>query len=651
MSDNGFEKESLKTQIFPKSNEDESFSQEQLLITKTKIKYFKVIYLIFLIFFFTINLFHILFKVKITLDNKLKPEYEDNKIFTKYNTTIKPIALYNPKDYIINSTFMKYSLMNKKQNLYIYDIDANKLNDQITLAKNHGIYGFGFYYFWPYEKKFFNSPLDIMFENKQLDFNFLLIWEPNLKKKEKEIDRNFKIIKFFSDISKYVTDKRYIKFNNERPIIAIDDENIKEKDLNILRQNFRENNFGEIFILLKSNDEYIINHNISLKKSDGIFYSPQINSLEKVKFYYNKTYGYFYTELLYHNLLLNIMNNNSYIFRTSIPFLNYPKYIKKNKTYIFGDYSQEKFYFLNQEIIKWTLKNHEENNRYIFIDNFYFLEKDSLLGYANINTFSKALYEMPLIDDSKFNLINLQKNVLVFVQAHVYYLELLADIVNKSNNIPVPFDLYITTNTKEKKNVIDNFLKNNTKANKYEVLITENKGRDVIPFLKQIKDIWENYKYFCHIHTKKHGFDNLIGYNWRGYLYNNLLGDKNTISQILTDFENNNKLGVIIPEHFYSQIKYSFFLDYRNKKHLYNLLESLFPFIKLRIGNVLDFPIGNMFWARTNAVYQIFNKRIIEKSPDEKGQLDGTILHAIERIWLYLAKLNGFYYKCILNYT
>ena len=651
MSDNGFEKESLKTQIFPKSNEDESFSQEQLLITKTKIKYFKVIYLIFLIFFFMINLFHILFKVKITLDNKLKPEYEDNKIFTKYNTTIKPIALYNPKDYIINSTFMKYSLMNKKQNLYIYDIDANKLNDQITLAKNHGIYGFGFYYFWPYEKKFFNSPLDIMFENKQLDFNFLLIWEPNLKKKEKEIDRNFKIIKFFSDISKYVTDKRYIKFNNERPIIAIDDENIKEKDLNILRQNFRENNFGEIFILLKSNDEYIINHNISLKKSDGIFYSPQINSLEKVKFYYNRTYGYFYTELLYHNLLLNIMNNNSYIFRTSIPFLNYPKYIKKNKTYIFGDYSQEKFYFLNQEIIKWTLKNHEEDNRYIFIDNFYFLEKDSLLGYANINTFSKALYEMPLIDDSKFNLINLQKNVLVFVQAHVYYLELLADIVNKSNNIPVPFDLYITTNTKEKKNVIDNFLKNNTKANKYEVLITENKGRDVIPFLKQIKDIWENYKYFCHIHTKKHGFDDLIGYNWRGYLYNNLLGDKNTISQILTDFENNNKLGVIIPEHFYSQIKYSFFLDYRNKKHLYNLLESLFPFIKLRIGNVLDFPIGNMFWARTNAVYQIFNKRIIEKSPDEKGQLDGTILHAIERIWLYLAKLNGFYYKCILNYT
>ena len=129
------------------------------------------------------------------------------------------------------------------------------------------------------------------------------------------------------------------------------------------------------------------------------------------------------------------------------------------------------------------------------------------------------------------------------------------------------------------------------------------------------------------------------------------MGDKDSISKILTDFENNNKLGVIIPDHFYSQIKYSFYLDFRNKKHLYNLFETLFPFLKLKIGNVLDFPVGNMFWARTSAVYQIFDDKIIKKCPEEKGQLDGTMLHAIERIWLYLAKLNGFYYKSNLNHV
>ena len=652
MLDNYYEKESFKRQVLLNENMHINIFNRHLLFSK-KIANLKLIIIIYSLFYFIINLFHLFLKSKITLDNKLTPEYEDNLYFLEYNTTIKPIALYNPKNYLINSTFTNYSLKYNIEMLYIYDINAKKLSKQINLAKSHGIYGFGFYYFWPYERRVFNSPLDIMIDNKQLDFNFLLIWEPDLKydKKKKNKDMNFKISKFCSDISKYVMDKRYIKFNNERPIIGINNTDINKTDLYTLRQNFRDNNLGEIFILLNANDSYIIYNNIFDKnKSDGIYYSTNLDFLDKVRFYYNKTYGYFYTELLYHNLFLNITNNDSYIYRTSVPLLNYPKYIKKNKTYIYGDYTQEKFYIFNQEIIKWTKKRYNKDNQYIFIDNFNFLEEDSILGYANINTFSKALYEIPFIDDRKFNLINLQRNTLVLVQAHVYYTELLADVVNKSNNIPVPFDLYITTDTKEKKNFIEDYLKKNTNANKYEVLIIENKGRDVIPFLIQIKDIWENYKYFCHIHTKKHGYDELIGHNWQGYLYNNLLGNKDTISKILSDFENNNKLGVIIPDHFYSQIKYAFYLDFRNKKHLYNLFETLFPYMKLKIGNVLDFPIGNMFWARTSAVYQIFDKKIIKKCPEEKGQLDGTMLHAIERIWLYLAKLNGFYYKCVLNH-
>ncbi len=59
------------------------------------------------------------------------------------------------------------------------------------------------------------------------------------------------------------------------------------------------------------------------------------------------------------------------------------------------------------EIIHKTLQNHDKDNQYIFIDNFYYLEKDSTWGYSNIKTFSKVLYEIPFIDDSKFNLINL----------------------------------------------------------------------------------------------------------------------------------------------------------------------------------------------------------------------------------------------------
>ena len=461
MFDNYYEKESLKSHILPKKEENISILHKNLLINKLKITSVKAIIIIFFLYTFITNILRLFLKEKINLDNKLKPEYEDNLYFLDYNTTIKPIALYNPKNYLINSTFMNYSLMNNKEILYIYDINVKKLEEQINLAKNHGIYGFGFYYFWPYERRVFNSPLDIMVDNEQLDFNFLLIWETNLQYNEKYKDRNFKISKFCYDISRYIMDGRYIKFNNERPIIGINNTDIDVKDLNALRHNFRLNNLGEIFILLKANDSYINYNNREKKKSDGIYYSTQLDFLDKVIFYYNDTYGYFYTELLYHNLFLNVSINDTYVYRTSIPLLNYPFYIKENKTYIYGDYTLEKFYLFNQGIIKWTQERYDKDNQFIFIDNFNFLEKDSISGYANINTFSKALYEIPLIDRSKFNLINLQRNALVFVQAHVFYIDLLPDIVTKSNNFPVPFDLYITTNTKEKKNFIEDYLKRN----------------------------------------------------------------------------------------------------------------------------------------------------------------------------------------------
>ena len=57
-----------------------------------------------------------------------------------------------------------------------------------------------------------------------------------------------------------------------------------------------------------------------------------------------------------------------------------------------------------------------------------------------------------------------------------------------------------------------------------------------------------------------------------------------------------------------------------------------------------------MFWAKVNAVYQIFEINIEKKFPREAGQLDSTFIHAIERIWVFLVKLNKFYYKKIFKH-
>ena len=477
-----------------------------------------------------------------------------------------------------------------------------------------------------------------------MNINFLLI----LKKRNNIIINNeLYSEKLFIDIIKYILDRRYIKFE-EKPVLGISNFTIDFNNISIIRKIFREKGLGEIFILSNYGNKNL-NETLNENIFDGIYYSPQYDSLEPVIIGSNKTFNYFYTRLLYYNFSEINFKDNKKIFRTSIPMSNYPCSLNNSKISIYRDYSPEKYYFLNKLIIDWTKKNHDKDNQYIFIDDFQNLEQNDLFGFANLNYFSKSLYGLPLITN-KYNLKNLQKKNLVLVQAHIYYIDLLDDIINKTNNIPIPFDLFITTNTEKKKKTIENYLQNKTKANKFEILITQNKGRDVGPFLGQLKDIITQYRYFCHIHTKKHGVNEKLGKYWQFYLYENLLGNKSIISKILSDFENNNKLGFIFPENFYAEVKDSFNLNNLNLKYMNHILRILFPKNKLKVGKFLFFPVGNMFWARTGAVYQIFNKKLFKLIPEEKGQFDKTIMHAIERIWLYLTKLNGYYYKTCLYY-
>ena len=86
-----------------------------------------------------------------------------------------------------------------------------------------------------------------------------------------------------------------------------------------------------------------------------------------------------------------------------------------------------------------------------------------------------------------------------------------------------------------------------------------------------------------------------------------------------------------------------------NKIQMNYILKKIFHNRRYKIGQFLDFPAGNMFWAKTLAIYQIFHLDINDKVPKEKGQLDITLMHGIERIWLFLVKLNGYYYQKIFK--
>ena len=418
----------------------------------------------------------------------------------------------------------------------------------------------------------------------------------------------------------------------------------------ILRKKAKENQIEEIFIFfpfrkIDLDIKYVNLFDGCYDLSENYIFEKNENNL--IKHYY---YG-----IIYKNIIFNKISKRFSIYRTSI------LEIKNNDNEaILKEYSPSKFYLLNKILLAWININYYKNNKFIFIKSWNnyikgnYLEPDEKYGYASINSFSKALFNISY-KYNNFNLKYLNNKCYIAMQAHVYYEDLINEIIKFTNNIPVKFDLYITTISYEKKLKIEENVKYYSKAFKYEIKIVKNKGRDVLPLLIQLKANIKNYKYFCHIHTKKSLHDSLLGEKWRNYLYQNLLGNKETISEILSEFERFDKLGFIFPEVYYKIINKidnyentNFFLHQPNIKYMNLILNKIFPGFK--VGDKLLFPSGNMFWAKIKSVYQIFNIQLYNLFPKELNQTNGTIMHAIERIWLYLVKLNGYYYKIILNY-
>jgi len=103
------------------------------------------------------------------------------------------------------------------------------MKEQTKMAKNHGIYGFTFYFYWFAGKRLLETPL-LNYLNSNINFPFCLTWaNENWSRRWDGMNHDLLIsqkysetddILFFEYISKYIKDPRYIKVN-EKPLILV----------------------------------------------------------------------------------------------------------------------------------------------------------------------------------------------------------------------------------------------------------------------------------------------------------------------------------------------------------------------------------------------------------------------------------------------
>lgn len=223
------------------------------------------------------------------------------------------------------------------------------------------------------------------------------------------------------------------------------------------------------------------------------------------------------------------------------------------------------------------------------------------------------------------------------VVCHMYYPDLAEEFANYFSNILFPFDLYITTDTAEKKAIIDTFFSDWTKG-KVEVRIAQNRGRDIAPKLISCRDVYDNYEYILHMHTKKsphRGHEN----GWRSFLLDTLIGTPKTVDSVFEAFRTNPRLGMIAPQHLEDIRPYvGWGWNFEIARQFGQRLS-----IPLSLDGAVDFPSGSMFWARSAALKPLLDINLtFEDFPVEAGQIDGTLGHVIERFYFLCAEKAGF---------
>ncbi len=145
----------------------------------------------------------------------------------------------------------------------------------------------------------------------------------------------------------------------------------------------------------------------------------------------------------------------------------------------------------------------------------------------------------------------------------------------------------------------------------------------------------DHYYLICKIHTKKspHRDD---GDQWRRKIFFGLLGSPENVADILRAFNADPELGLVVADGELYEGERGW---KANREHAARVAGG--------IGlNLDDYPprfvLASMFWARGAALRPL---RVLNLSADafepERGALDGTMCHAIERLFSIFAASEG----------
>ncbi len=235
---------------------------------------------------------------------------------------------------------------------------------------------------------------------------------------------------------------------------------------------------------------------------------------------------------------------------------------------------------------------------------------------------------------------------------HLFFIDLLDEMAHYASSMPEQADIYISTNTEEKREAIEARFAS-VPVRKVEVRVLNNRGRDVSSLLVGLRDVVPNYEYLCFVHDKKSGQvkPGSIGESFAYKCLSNMLYSRGYVDNILQTFEQNPRLGILVPpepnhSYYFFSLGDEWSWNYDNSRIAAQKLGLTVPMAE---NKRVIAPLGSYFWFRAAALKSHFDNQIdYPDFPEEPLPDDGSISHALERIYPFVAQQNGYHPGVVL---
>lgn len=281
---------------------------------------------------------------------------------------------------------------------------------------------------------------------------------------------------------------------------------------------------------------------------------------------------------------------------------------------------------------------------------------ENLLRCYNLAAIARQLHLNYTLSTAYSNSKNVEKivgQIKIALCMHLFFSDLLEESFKLAKTMPAQVDIFITTDSQEKKKKLEHRFKQ-LKTNKVEVRLVENRGRDVSALLIGLNDVIKTYDLVCFSHDKKTTQSSMgsVGESFAYQCYANILYNRNYVENIIELFDKQPRLGMLVPPPpMHGEYRQLYGRNWTiNYENTVKLCERLNITVPMSPNEEPLSPFGSVFWFRTKAMKKLFEHEWnYTDFCQEPMAVDGTISHAVERSYSFAAQSEGYYSAVVMS--